>query len=149
MFSNSRILPKILAYYSWMIINQFCYVADLLLRSLVSLFHRPKDIVRKLVSGDSDLGIASPAVTKYGQVSMKIRKNCVVIWMRIPDFSIDAVYISQWFFLVDGAKFNSYNLFFFMVLEDLFFKKRLFLGFHFSMLFFVLNLFLMIIYGPG
>ena len=36
-------------------------------------FQRPKDIVRKLLSGDLDLGIVGlDTVTEYGQVSIKV-----------------------------------------------------------------------------
>ena len=44
------------------------------LSNLEVWFQRPKDIVRKLVSGDLDLGIVGlDTVSEYGQVSIKIR----------------------------------------------------------------------------
>ena len=37
-------------------------------------FQRPKDIVRKLLSGDLDLGIVGlDTVSEYGQVSIKVQ----------------------------------------------------------------------------
>lgn len=85
--------------YQFLTLFTVCMTFFLLqIENLEVWFQRPKDVVRKLVSGDLDIGIVGlDTVSEYGQVLTEMWSNVIMDWDKfVGDVKSGNIYEKQW-----------------------------------------------------